>query len=146
MPVPGSAFLIAMGGADGTVHVQHDILEPVAIMKPVDPMAVQIGQRRPVLGQGQRSGLEPPHLRRRGRLCIDSLSTHDLTDDRIEGQTVSVVYVLVPGQSPEHRLPEKAVKLMDRVLAASGVTQCCCRQFGQPERVTQLAYHQKADV
>ena len=94
MPVPGSAFLIAMGGADGTVHVQHDILEPVAIMKPVDPMAVQIGQRRPVLGQGQRSGLEPPHLRRRGRLCIDSLSTHDLTDDRIEGQTVSVVYVL----------------------------------------------------
>jgi len=31
MPVPGRAFLIAMGRADGTIHVQHDVLQPVAI-------------------------------------------------------------------------------------------------------------------
>ena len=115
-------------------------------MKPVDPLPVQVGQRGTVLGQSECLGLEPPHLRRRGRLCIESPSTHDLTDDRIEGQTVGIVYVLVPGQSPEHRLPELPVKPMDRVLAASDVAQCCCRQIGQPERVIQLAHHQKATV
>ena len=35
---------------------------------------------------------------------------------------------------------------MDRILAASGVPQCCRRQIGQPERVIQLADHQKATV
>ena len=29
MPVPGGPFLIAMGGADRAVHVQHDVLQPV---------------------------------------------------------------------------------------------------------------------
>src|SRR3546814_4149634 len=56
MPVPGSTFLIAVGGADRAVHVQHDVFQPVAVMKPVDPLAVQIGQRRPVRGQSQRLG------------------------------------------------------------------------------------------
>ena len=68
MPVPGSAFLIAMGWADGAVHVQHDILQAIAIVEPVDPFPVQVGQRLPVLGQGQRLRLEPPHLGSRGRL------------------------------------------------------------------------------
>ena len=31
MPVPGRAFLFAMGRADQTVHVQHDILQPIAV-------------------------------------------------------------------------------------------------------------------
>ena len=56
MPVPGRAFLITMGRADRAVHVQHDVLQPVAIMKAVNPRAVQIGKRCPVLGQGQRLG------------------------------------------------------------------------------------------
>jgi hypothetical protein len=37
--------------------------QPVAIMEAVDPLLVQIGQRFPALGQGQRLGLEPPNLR-----------------------------------------------------------------------------------
>jgi hypothetical protein len=63
MPAPGSTFLIPVGGADRTVHVQHDVLQAIAVMKPVDPLAVQVGQRLPVLGHGQRLGLKPPHLR-----------------------------------------------------------------------------------
>ena len=35
---------------------------------------------------------------------------------------------------------------MERVLAASGVAQCCCRQIGQAERVIQLAHHQQTAV
>jgi len=85
VPVPCRAFLIAMGRADRGIHVQHDILQPVAVMKPVDPLAVQIGQRRSVLSQGERLGLEPPNLRGRCRLRIDGTATNDLAHDRIEG-------------------------------------------------------------
>jgi len=113
MSIPGGPLLIAVGGADRAVHVQHDELQPVTVMEPVDPLPVQVGQRRPVLGQGQCLGLEPSHLRGRGCLCIDSPSTHDLAHDRIEGQAVSVVDILVSGQPPEHRLPEQPVKTMD---------------------------------
>ena len=62
MPVPGGALLVAMGGADRAIHVQHDILQPVAVMEPVDPLPVQVGQCRPVLGQSECLGFEPPHL------------------------------------------------------------------------------------
>jgi hypothetical protein len=115
-------------------------------MEPVDPLAIQVGQRGTVLGLCQCLGLEPSHLRGRGRLRIDSPSTHDLAHHRIEGQAVGVVHILVSGQSPEHRLPEQPVKPVDRVLAAPGVAQCFCRQIGQPERVIQLAHHQQAAV
>jgi len=98
--VPSDALLLAMGGAYRAVNVQNDLLEAVAIMKPIDPLPVQIGQRFPVLGQGRRLGLEPPDLRGRGCLRIDSPAAHDLTHDRIEGETVSIVDVLVSCQAP----------------------------------------------
>ncbi len=68
MPVPGRSFLIAMGWADRPVHLQHDVFEPLAVVEPVDPLSVQGGQRLSVLGQGQRLGFEPSHLRGRGCL------------------------------------------------------------------------------
>jgi hypothetical protein len=37
MPVPGSTFLIAVGGADRAVHVQHDVFQPVAVMNDDPP-------------------------------------------------------------------------------------------------------------
>ncbi len=95
MPVPGGALLRAMDRTDRTVHVQHDVLQPVAIMEPVGPLAIQIGQRRPILRQGQRPGLEPPHLRGRSCLHIDSTATDHPAHDRIEGETISVVDVPV---------------------------------------------------
>ena len=73
-------------------------------------------------------------------------ATHDLAHDRIEGQAVGVIHILISGQPPEHRLPEQSVKPMDCVLAPSGVAQCCCRQVGQPECVIKLAHQQKATV
>ena len=146
MPVPGGPFLIAMGRADRAVHVQHDILQAVAIMEPVDPLPVQVGQRFPVLGQGQRLGLEPPHLGSRGRLRIDRPATHDLAHHGIEGQPVSVVDILVSGQPPIDRLPKQPIEPMDGVPAPAVVAQRRRRQIGQPERVIQLAHHQKATV
>jgi len=32
MPVPGRAFLVAMGWTDGTGHVEYDVLQPVEPM------------------------------------------------------------------------------------------------------------------
>ena len=142
MPIPGSTFLIAMGRADRAVHVQHDVLQPIAVMEPVDPLPVQVGQRRPVLGHSKRLGLEPSHLRGRCRLRVNGTAAHDLAHDRVNGQSISIVDVLVSSQSPEHRLPKQPVKTMDGVLAASGVSQRRCRQIGQPERVIKLPHHE----
>jgi hypothetical protein len=113
-------------------------------MKPVDPLPVQIGQRRPVLEQGQRLCLELPHLGSRGRLSIDSSAADNLTLDRIEGQPIGVFDILASGQSPEHRLPKQSVNTMNRVLPASSVVQCCCREIGQPECIIKLAHHKQA--
>ena len=119
MPVPGHPLLISMGGADRAAQVQHGVLQAVAVMEPVDPLTVETGQRRTVLGQGLRLGLEPPQLRGRGRLCID-------------GTAVGVIPILISGQPPEHRLLEQSAKPMDRIPAPSGVAQCCYRQIGRP--------------
>lgn len=93
MPFLGGPFLIATGRADRTIHVEHFIVHPVAIMKPVNPLPVLIGQRCPVLlGQGQRLGFKPRLLGSRGRPRSG--------DDGIEGQPVYIVEILVSGQQP----------------------------------------------
>ncbi len=51
-----------MGWADRTVHVQHDILQAIAVVEAVDPPAVQFCQLCPFLGHDQRLGLELTHL------------------------------------------------------------------------------------
>ena len=43
------------------------------------------------------------------RLRIDRPTTHALTHDRVNGQTVGVIHILVSGQPTKHRLPEQAV-------------------------------------
>lgn len=96
MPVPGRAFLITMGRAEGTIHVQRDVLQPVMIMKAVNPLAVQIGQRLPVIWDGHRLGLEQPHQRGRGGLSIGCASAHNLAHDGIKGEAVRIVDIFGP--------------------------------------------------
>ena len=43
MPVPRGAFMSAMGRVDRAVHAQHDELQTLAIMEPVDTLSIQIG-------------------------------------------------------------------------------------------------------
>lgn len=77
---------------------------------------------------------------------IDSAAAHNPTHDRIEGQPVGIVEVLVSGQSPADRLPEKPVWPMEGVLPRTVVAQRRRRQIGQSERVIQLRHHQQAAV
>ena len=79
-------------------------------------------------------------------MCIDSPATYDLKHDRIEGQPVGVVDILVSGQTTEHRLPEQPIELMDGVLACAGVAQCRSRQIRQPECVVKLAHYQETAI
>ncbi len=146
MPVPSRAFLIAMGRADGTIHVQHDVFEPVAIMEAVNPLAIKVGQCLPVLGRGQRLDLKPSHLRGRGRLRLDSPTTHHLAHDRIKGETVSIIDVFVARQTSINRLSIKSVKPVNDVLAPAGVIERTGRKIRQPEHFIQLAHHQQTAV
>jgi hypothetical protein len=75
-------------------------------MKPVDPLAIQVGQRRPVLGQGQRLGFEAPQSGKPKLLAHRLLGAYDLAHDGIEGETVGIVDILVDGQPPIDRPPE----------------------------------------
>ena len=114
-------------------------------MKAVNPLAVRIVQSLPVLAHGQRSGLEPPHLRGRDRLRIDGAAAHHLTHDGIEGETISIVDVLVARQSLVDRLAKQPVPV-DGILALTAVAQRRRREIGQPKRVTKLAHYQKTAV
>ena len=72
-------------------------------MEPVDPLAVQVCQRRLVLSHGQRPGFEPPHLRARGRLRIDSTPAHNLAQFAKSNQTYGVPRMF-------EELPEEGVQ------------------------------------
>jgi hypothetical protein len=69
-----------------------------------------------------------------------------LAHDRIEGQTIRVVHILVSGQSSENRLPEQPVKPMERVLPSAAVSQRRRGQIRKSERVIELAHHQKPAI
>ena len=79
-------------------------------------------------------------------MSVDSPASDNLTHDRIERETVGIVDILIACQPPIDRLPKQPLKPMERVLARTGVAQCCCRKIGQPERVIKLAHHQQAAV
>jgi hypothetical protein len=79
-------------------------------------------------------------------LRIDSTAAHDLTHDRVEGETVSIVNILVARQPPIDRLPKQPVDPVNNVLASAVVAQRRRREARQPERVIKLAHHQQATV
>ncbi|PIL19005.1 hypothetical protein P775_16715 [Puniceibacterium antarcticum] len=101
------------------------ILQPIAVMKPVNTLTVQIGEGLPVFGQRQHPGLEAPLLRGRGRLRVDITTTYNLSHDGIEDQTVGIIDILIACQPTLDRLPEQPVEPMDGVLALAAVAQRC---------------------
>jgi len=53
--VVSCAFLIAVGRAQGAVHVEHNQLRRVAVMNPVDPDAREVGQGGEVVVNGKET-------------------------------------------------------------------------------------------
>jgi hypothetical protein len=60
--VPGRAFLIAVGGAGGAIHVQRDPLRWLRVVHGINPLPGKISQSGKVVGRCKYVGLEPRHL------------------------------------------------------------------------------------
>ena len=101
MPVPGRAFLRAVGRADRTVHVQRDPFGRLALVNPVDPLSRHISQRRAIVSRRQHLGLEPSHLACGRGLGINGPSSDHLPHHRIKRQTICIIHILISGQPTE---------------------------------------------
>ncbi len=98
MPVPGGAFLSAMGPA------------------------------------GRRS------------LGINATPSDHLPHHRIKRRTVRVVHIIISGQSPEDRLPQKPDHGMQTVVDASRISERTAGNIVQSRGLVQLPERQRATV
>src|SRR3954454_4367428 len=121
MAVISAAFLLAVGRAFARIHVEYDGLRPPPAAHFVDPLTRQIGQRSEVLGPAQPSRLEAAHLAGRGGRPADCPVADHPTHCRVMAQPISIVYVFVPGQTPESRWAWKARQPVATVLAGACV-------------------------
>ena len=61
-------------------------------------------------------------------------------------ETISVVHILIAGETAEYRLPQQPGEEMARVATSADFRQRATGQVGQPERVIQLPVGQQAGV
>jgi hypothetical protein len=144
--VVGAALLIAVGRAHAGVHVQHDHLDWAAGMHGIDPAPGQVGERVQVRVLGQQLGLEAAHLTCRGGLFCCSPATDHPAHGWIVGQPVSVVHILIPGQSPEHGLAELSSQGMAAVRAGPGVGENKPSEFGQTKGIVEFPKSEQPGV
>ena len=117
------SLLFAMGRADAAVHVKNDHLRWAAVMNPVDPRPVHVGQDFNVLIGRQKVRLKAPHLAGGCSLSFDGLATNNPPHGRITSEAVGVVYVLITTKATKHRLTELPRHAMPSVLAGTPVLE-----------------------
>ena len=144
--VPDRAFLLAVGRALGTVHVEDDRAGRLAFVHPVDPGARQIRQGFQVGVRRQPLGLEAPHLAARRGRTIETLTADDGPHRGIESEPLGVVHVLVAGEPTEHRLAKQPAQRVARVLAAAAVEELGDRDIGEPKGIVELTVGEQAAV
>jgi hypothetical protein len=146
MTVPDRAFLLAMGRALGTVHVEDDRAGRLASVHPVDPDARQIRQGRQVGVPRQPLGLEAPHLAARRGRTIETLTADDGSHRGIAGEPRGVVDILVAGEAAEYRLPKQPAQLVTGVLATAAIEELGNRDIGEFEGIVEFAVSKQAAV
>ena len=95
---------------------------------------------------GQQLGLEAAHLAGGGGLFCYSPATDHPAHGWIVGQPVSVVHILIPGQSPEHGLAELSSQGMAAVRAGPGVGENKPNEFGQTKGIVELPKGEQTSV
>src|SRR3954468_11730469 len=100
-------------------------------MHTVDPLTGKIGGRPRVPFRLQPPGLETPHLARRRRRARSRTAADDPAHRRIMAQAFGVIYILVSGEPPEHRLPQQPNKRMATVPAGAGVSERAARHHAE---------------
>ncbi len=141
--VVGRSFLVAVGRADATVHVENDLRRRAMAVHTVDPMPGKIGKRGEVFLGGQNLRLEASHLTGRGSLFRDSMAADDPPHDRVEAEPVGIVHVVVPAEAPENGLAELPDKTVATVLPTTGVRQYVPGNLGQSDRIPATATTQR---
>jgi hypothetical protein len=106
--VVGRALLVAIGRADARIQVENHLLRRAAVVNPVDPKPVQIGQGGDVVVGRQKLGLEAAHLAGQSSLLGDGSAADNPPHSRIMPEAIGVIYVLVAAEPPEGGLTEQA--------------------------------------
>ena len=146
MAVVGRAFLLAMGRANGAVHVEPDDLQPVPCMHSVDPDSRKSGERGEVVVDCQQLSLEPAHLAGRCAAALDSLAADDPPHRGIAPEPVGVVHILVSGEPSKDGLAKQTDDTVPTVLAGPAVSQDITRQYGQAQGIVEFAVGEQAGV
>jgi hypothetical protein len=144
--VPDRAFLLAVGRALGTVHVEDDAVGRLAFVHAVDPSARQIRDRLQVGVGRQPLGLEAAHLAARSCRTIETLTADDRPHGGVAGEPFGVVDILVAGEPTEYRLAEQSAQRMARVVATAAVEELCDRDLGEPEGIVEFTVGEQAAV
>jgi hypothetical protein len=96
MPVVGSALLLAVGLAHGTVHVQDQFPHGSVFLEPINPAPGQLRQRLQVVCLGQHLGLETSHLAGGGCRPLRGPATDHMPHGGINREPFGVIGVLIP--------------------------------------------------
>jgi hypothetical protein len=146
MPIPDAHLLFAVRRADARIHVEHYTSGRTTSVNAVDPLAREIGERRTVLFRCQPTRLEPPHLACRRRASQGGLAADDPTHRRIIAQPLSVVDILVAGEPPEHRLPQRTDQSVPAVLAGARVREPLASRLRKAERIVKFAIGKQPSI
>ena len=92
-------------------------------MNPVDPLSRQISQCSAIVSCRQYLGLKPSHLACGRYFGVNSALSNDLPHHRIERQTISVIHIIISGQSPENRLPQQPDQSVQPIVTCPRVSQ-----------------------
>ncbi len=135
-----------MGFTDTAVHSEHDRRLQVARVHTINPRTGQISQCSEVRVTGQPSRLEAAHLTRRGGTTIQPAAVHYGAHGRIVRQAISVVHILIAGETTEHRPAKQPSQQVAGVLATAALRQHRTREISEAERVIQFSMDQDAGI
>jgi hypothetical protein len=144
--VPDAHLLLAMGGADARIHVEHDTARRTASMDEINPLSRKIGKGEKVLFGGEPSRLEAAHLARRGGATVGRLAANNPAHCRIVTQALGVVDILVSSEATEHGLPQHSNQSVPAVLAGPCVREAVASHRGQAERLVEFPVGQQSGV
>src|ERR1019366_7654513 len=104
--VVGRTFLLPMRLTDRTVQVEDDAVGLTMLLNLADPLRRKVHQRREVVRLGQHLGLETCHPAGLGGLLLRGPAADHLSQDRIDGESVGIVEVVVTRQATVDRLTQ----------------------------------------
>ena len=146
MTIVRRSLLLAVRRTDAAVHVENDYLRRAAVMNPVDPRPVHVGQDFNVRIGRQKLRLEAPHLAGGCSLSFDGLAANNPPHGRITSKTVGVVYVLITTKATKHRLTELPRHAVPSVLAGAAVLENTPGNLGQAKGIVKLPISEQPSV